>query len=216
MGHSQRSFAQFFTDMRGVDAWQTVLAKIFLIIEMLWTLVAVSFLLVNYYMKTYSPFPAQDELSAFLLVIAHLGASITLVSLVKKLQKGHAPVWFDAWWLVLCICLDIRAILESRQGSFSAPETADYLLGMGIVAVILSSATMVLFILAKNIDIHQKVEHTMAHHSGTGGEEQHTDIESVEGPKSQIGSSMPGVVSMRFTGGSSVTKFVHQPARKAE
>lgn len=211
MGHKDRTFTQFFTDMSGVDAWQTIFAKIVLMIEMLWTTVAAAFLLCNYYMKSYGTFPALDALSVFLLIIAHLGATVAVVHMVKKLQRGYAPAWFDAWWLVLCILLDLYSVLDSRKHTFGAGETGDFLLGMGIVAVILSGVTFVLFIIVKNTTINQKVERT-SHSHASAIPEVVVDAGELEQQKSQIQSSMPGVVTMRYP----TTKFVHNPARKAE
>lgn len=198
--------------MRGVDAWQTIFVKILLIIEMLWTTVAVMFLIINYYFLSHAAFPAADELSSFLLVLAHLGTSITLLDMLMRFQKGMSPAWFKAWWLVLCICFDLRSILESRHGNFTDARvvTADYLLGMGITGLIITAVTLIVYIISKFTTIKQKVDH----HESAPMLPARDDSDVMEtGTAAQISS---GIVSVRFPTTTGTTKFVHQPARKGD
>lgn len=192
------------------DAGLTRLAKILLMVEVLFTTAAFLFFFINYHFKSYATFPYRDEVSTFLLMLAHMGTTIALIKMVKTFQKGYSPYFLDGWWLPICAIFDLRAILESRHGPWEAGETADYLLAMGIAGIIIGGIAFVFFMISKWRPPHATTDST----SVGGGHSALPDevvVEAGEPRSSQINASVPGIVSVRFP-----NKFVHQPARKAE
>jgi hypothetical protein len=179
-------------------------------VEVLFTTVAVLFFFINYHFKSYATFPYRDEVSTFLLMLAHIGTTIALIKMVKTFQKGYSPYFLDGWWLPICAAFDLRAILESRHGPWEAGETADYLLGMGIAGIIIGGVAFVFFMISKWRPPHATTDDDVARAllSPAPAPPARDDLEQ---NAAQISASVPGIVSVRFP-----NKFVHQPARKAE
>lgn len=215
MGH--KSFREFFTDFKGVDAWQTIGVKLLLLLEIVWTIVA-GFILVIHYGILQSPQLQPNELAAYLLILGHLGTPLTLIAMLHKMERGMTASWLKAWWLIVCHLLDVRAIYEASKTTFDPTDGIDvrvYLLIMASAALIMSFSALLLFTLAKLAPFRQKVTTTTtsdipAPATRDDVEEQPQDMQKA----AQIHAQFPGVVSVRFPGSNG--KFVHQPARKAE
>lgn len=211
MGH--KSFREFFTDMSGVDAWQTIGVKVLLMVEMLWTIIAGLILVINYGILQ-SPQLQPNELAAYLLILGHLGTPLTLITMLHKMEQGMSASWLKAWWLIVCHLLDVRAIYEASKTTFDAADAIDartYLLVMASGALIMSFSALLLFTLTKWAPFNQKVT---PHSDYIPAPPARDDLEQ---NASQINASMAsGVVSVRFPSSGSSGKFVHQPARKGD
>jgi hypothetical protein len=206
MGH--KSFREFFTDMNGVDAWQTVFVKVLLMLEILWTIIT-GFVLVIYFGIIQNPNLQPNETAAYLLILGHLGTPLTLITMLGKMEHGMSASWLKAWWLIVCHLLDARAIYEASKTAFAADDafgTRTYLLVMSSAALIMSFLTIFVFAMTKWAPFNQKITHSDG--SVAPLVPARDDLEQ---NNAQINASVPGIVSVRFP-----NKFVHQPARKAE
>lgn len=210
MGH--KSFREFFTDMSGVDAWQTVFVKVLLMLEMLWTFIS-GFVLVIYFGIIQNPNLQPNETAAYLLILGHLGTPLTLITMLGKMEQGMSASWLKAWWLIVCHLLDARAIYEASKTAFDADasfDTRTYLLIMSSAALIMSFLTIFVFAMTKWAPFNQKASHS-DHSALLSPAPAPPARDDLEQNAAQISASVPGIVSVRFP-----NKFVHQPARKAE
>lgn len=194
------SLRSFFGEWPG--PWYLRMTKIWIIIEMAFTLSAVGVLIGAAAHQFH-----DIHLPLFALIIAHLGTALLLIKLFHRIMSNRTLSFLRGWWLILSIALDVYSVVVIYTATFTTGDHWDIgLKVLSMAALFISGTTLIPFIAAV------------------------MSYSPEEGHSVDMGSELPGnnyvsvsdaaVVTMRYpvagTVGGGVSKFVHQPARKGD